>query len=234
MAPLSKLFRDPFKRVLFELGADYYAHKLAVGPEADLRREFIEFLNLPSGTAGAPTCRILDVGCGPGHVARLLARRGYHVTGVDRSRRLLRIAGRLAAREGVPVHFQNAPAEKLPFSSAAFDHAYATGVIYWIEQPAATLREMVRVTRPGSMVASLDPHASMSRSRMRAYSAKNKLNRRDARKLALWAASAELNRRFEEAELRDLLTQAGLVSLTLERRLGGMVWFSKGTVPPRP
>jgi hypothetical protein len=30
-----------------------------------------------------------------------------------------------------------------------------------------------------------------------------------------------------------LLTDAGLVSLTLEQRLGGMVWFGKGTVPAR-
>ena len=83
--PLKRLLRDPFKRILFELGAGYYARKLATGPEADIRREFV----------------------------------------------------------------------------------------------------------------------------------------------------CSLNRRIEERELRRLLTDAGLVSLTLEQRLGGMVWFGQGTVPAR-
>ena len=59
------------------------------------------------------------------------------------------------------------------------------------------------------------------------------LNARDTRKLVAWATSAQLNRRFEEGHLRSLLTDAGLQSLTLEQRFGGMVWFWKGTVPAR-
>jgi hypothetical protein len=45
--------------------------------------------------------------------------------------------------------------------------------------------------------------------------------------------SPQLNRRFEEGHLRRLLTDAGLQSLTLEQRFGGMVWFWKGTAPAR-
>ena len=36
--PFKKLLRDPFKQLLFELGAGYYARKLATGPEADIRQ----------------------------------------------------------------------------------------------------------------------------------------------------------------------------------------------------
>jgi hypothetical protein len=35
---ISKVLRDAVKWALFELGAGYYARKLAVGPDADLRR----------------------------------------------------------------------------------------------------------------------------------------------------------------------------------------------------
>lgn len=42
------IFRDPFKRLLFELRAGYYARKLARGPEADIRREFVRSLGLPA------------------------------------------------------------------------------------------------------------------------------------------------------------------------------------------
>ena len=216
--------RDWLKWLLFELGAGYYARKLATGPEADLRHEFADFLAL------APGARVLDVGCGPGHLARLLARRGGQVTGVDRGRRLLRIARRLAAREGLPIAFEHKPAGRLPFADGTFDLTVATTVIYFVAEPEAVLREMVRVTRQGGIVATLDPHASMSAASMRAYCRRKGLGREDARKLTLWARTAEFNRRFEEGELRNLLTRVGLVSLHLERRMEGLVWFARGFV----
>ena len=100
IAIVRNFLRDPFKRMLFEVGAGYYARKLACGPEADIRREFVNSLRLPPSGNGHGTLRVLDVGCGPGHVARELAQSGHEVTAVDRSRSLLRIARRLARREG--------------------------------------------------------------------------------------------------------------------------------------
>ncbi len=222
--------RDWLKWLLFELGAGYYARKLATGPEADLRHEFADFLALPPVESSAAPLRVLDVGCGPGHLARLLARRGCRVTGVDRGWRLLRIARRWATREGVAITFERADAEKLPFPTGAFDLTLATTVIYFVMQPAAVLAEMARVTRAGGTVASLDPHASMSRAAVREFALKERLAPRDARKLLAWAMAAELNRRFEEKELRSLFAKAGLMDVQLERRLGGMVWFSRGIV----
>jgi ubiquinone/menaquinone biosynthesis C-methylase UbiE len=231
---ISNFLRDSFKWALFELGAGYYARKLASGPEADLRREFINSFALPASNRSngdSRTSRILDVGCGPGHITQALAQRGFDVTGVDRSRRLLQIARKLASRRNIPLRLHRTPSHDLPFADASFDCSLATGVIYWVEHPESTLREMVRVTRPGGSVSLLDPHRSMSVSRMHDYAAKSLLTSRDSRKLIAWATAASFNRRFEEAELHRLLSRAGLVNVSFERRLGGMVLFSKGVVP---
>jgi ubiquinone/menaquinone biosynthesis C-methylase UbiE len=231
------MFRDQIKWLLFELGAGYYSRKLATGPEAELRGEFVESMVLPAAQshvqANGSAFRLLDVGCGPAHVARALAQRGYDVTGVDRSPRLLHIAKKLAARQNIRLRLERASTDDLPFPEATFDCSFATGVIYWVEDPEKTLREMMRVTRPGGTVASLDPRSSMSISGMQEYSAKFHLSRRDARKLSTWATVASFNRRFTEAELRRLFESGGLVNLVFEQRLDGMVWFSKGVVPAR-
>lgn len=216
--------RDSLKWLLFELGADYYARKLSAGPEAELRREFLDFLAPASGE------RVLDVGCGPGHLARWIAQRGCQVTGVDRGWRLLRIARRLAKKKGVAVRFERASGEQLPFRDAEFDLTLATTVIYWVEQPEAVLREMVRVTRPGGRVATLDPHASMSVASVRVYCEERRLCRTDTRKLIAWAHASEHSRRFTEDALRALLLRAGITALRLERRMGGLVWFACGSV----
>jgi ubiquinone/menaquinone biosynthesis C-methylase UbiE len=218
---------DRLKSVFFELGASWYARKLASGPEMELRREFIDWL-APSGGA-----RVLDVGCGPGHLARLLVQRGCRVTATDRSRRLLRIARRLVAIDRTPVLFVRAAAERLPFADDSFDLSVATAVVYLVPQPERLLREMARVTRTGGTVASLDPSDAMQVRAMRAWSAAGRLSARDTRKLVLWALAAEqIGQRFSEATLLSLFAAAGLIEVQREPRLGGMVWFARAIKPP--
>jgi len=226
---LRTLLRDPFKEIIFEIGAGYYTRKLEGGPETDIRREFLQSLDLPKPARGMGL-RILDVGCGPGHMARELAECGYDVTGVDRCRALLRRAR--AASRNTTARFRYASTDDLPFADASFDLTYATGVIYWVEHLDETLREVVRVTKPGGRVAFMDPHESLTMANAREYSRRHGLSRRDTRKMAAWATSARFNRRFKEGELRDALMRAGLVNIDMEQRMEGMVWFSHSRVAP--
>ncbi|HEV2299424.1 MAG TPA: class I SAM-dependent methyltransferase [Candidatus Acidoferrales bacterium] len=221
---------DYLKWLLFEIGAGYYSRKLASGPEADLRADFAEFLiHSAPRRAGAPLS-VLDVGCGPGHLARLLAQENCQVTAVDRSIRLLRLARRWAKREGVTVNFQNSMADSLPFPDNSFDASCATTVIYFVADPVRVLREMARVTRPGGIIATLDPSSAMNIPAMREYGLRHRLSARDRRKLNAWAVAARFNRRFTESELTALLQSAGLVNCSLLPRLDGLVWFARGFV----
>ncbi len=49
--------------------------------------------------------RVLEACCGTGKLCRLLAREGYHVVGVDRSREMIREARRLAREEGLQIAY---------------------------------------------------------------------------------------------------------------------------------
>jgi len=81
------------------------------------RREVDHLLNT---VALEPDQRILDLCCGQGRHALELARRGFgHITGVDRSRYLVRLARKRAMAEKLPVTFKegDARAPRLPEDS---------------------------------------------------------------------------------------------------------------------
>lgn len=95
--------------------------------------------------------RVLDVGCGPGALTTVLVERlgAAAVAAVDPSEPFV-----AAARERHPgVRVERAPAEELPFDAGEFDAALAELVIHFMADPVAGLREMVRVTRDGGVVA---------------------------------------------------------------------------------
>ena len=93
---------------------------------------------------------MLDVGCGTGKFARLLAEQGLaRVWGVDPSTEML-----AEARKRVPssVGLKLGEAERLPFKDAAFDAAVLWTVVHLIERPLA-FAEFERVLVPGGRLA---------------------------------------------------------------------------------
>ena len=76
--------------------------------EKDYAGECDALQALFSDYAAAPVTSILDLGCGTGSHAVLLAERGYQVTGVDRSEDMLRQAAAKANEAGVALTFENA------------------------------------------------------------------------------------------------------------------------------
>jgi SAM-dependent methyltransferase len=93
----------------------------------------------------------LDVGCGPGFVARrfLTSFPGLHLFGVDLDRGALALA-REATRGAA------ASATALPFASGSFDFVYARLVLRYLGDPAAALGEMRRILKPRGRVFVLD------------------------------------------------------------------------------
>src|ERR1700677_2006782 len=102
--------------------------------------------------------RVLDVATGTGMVAaELLARADCSVVGIDQSPQMLAGAReRFATRERSRVELLEGEAEALPFADASFDALTFTYLLRYVEDPAATVRELARVVRPGGRVASLE------------------------------------------------------------------------------
>ena len=98
-----------------------------------------------------PGDKVLDVGCGPGALTtELVARLGAaSVSAVDPSEPF--VAAVRARHPGIEI--QLAAAEALPYDNGVFDAALAQLVVHLMADPAAGLREMVRVTRTDGVVA---------------------------------------------------------------------------------
>ena len=120
---------------------------LSFGQDPRWRRFLVSRLPAATGTA------VLDVATGTGLVAEALLRRGFSVTGLDQSRSMLSVARR---RFGERVRLVEAAADDLPFPDASFDHLTFTYLLRYVDDPAATLRELARVVRPGGTIASLE------------------------------------------------------------------------------
>jgi len=120
-----------------------------------MMREYLEAMRIDSAAT------VLDLGCGTGVVSRAIAqRRGFagRVTGIDRSPYLIAAARRFAVGEGVPkaIEFRTGDSQSLGLPDAAFDAVVAHTLISHVEDPAAVMREMARIVKPGGRVGIFD------------------------------------------------------------------------------
>jgi ubiquinone/menaquinone biosynthesis C-methylase UbiE len=104
--------------------------------------------------------RVLDLGCGAGDVALLVAEAvgpSGAVVGVDREQRAVALSRRRAAEAGYDhVAFATADDEGLS-EYEPFDAAVGRFVLIHQKDPAATVRRVADAVRPGGIVAFLEP-----------------------------------------------------------------------------
>ena len=99
-----------------------------------------------------PAGELLDAGCGPGVLARLLLESpayDYRITMVDQSEAMIQYCA--THTKGDKVRTMVADIESLPFDDASFDVTISTGVLEYTDANAA-VRQLARVTKPGGAV----------------------------------------------------------------------------------
>jgi SAM-dependent methyltransferase len=123
-------------------------------------RDFLELMSRrwKLGAVG----RVLDIGCGLGHWSACLAPflpAGCELTGVDREARWVDEARhRSAAHPHLRCTFVTGEAERLPFADESFDLVTCQTVLIHVREPVVALREMLRVLRPGGLLAVAEPN----------------------------------------------------------------------------
>jgi demethylmenaquinone methyltransferase/2-methoxy-6-polyprenyl-1,4-benzoquinol methylase len=147
---LDRLVAGDAERIFTGIGRSYdrVATVLSFGQDPRWRRALVDAIAADSKD------RVLDVATGTGMVAEALVRRyRCHVVGLDQSRDMLALA---RGRDGVFDQLIEARAERLPFPDESFDHLTFTYLLRYVDDPAATMRELARVVKPGGRVAMVE------------------------------------------------------------------------------
>jgi 2-polyprenyl-3-methyl-5-hydroxy-6-metoxy-1,4-benzoquinol methylase len=128
----------------YDLIADFYLD--LTGPDAG-DPAAVTLLELMGDVRGK---RVLDIACGHGRVARELARRGGHVTGVDISARLLGLARQAETAGPLGItYLQHDIASGAALRGESFDAVACNHGLADIDDLQGALRTTARVLRPG-------------------------------------------------------------------------------------
>ncbi|HYB25467.1 MAG TPA: methyltransferase domain-containing protein [Solirubrobacteraceae bacterium] len=119
--------------------------------------ELFDLIGVDSGSSA------IDVGCGVLGVVHLLAERvgaDGRVIGLDREPRMVESGRGFAEQHGLAVEFIEADATATGLPDQSFDLVHARTLLLNVQNPQDVLAEMVRITKPGGVVAVQEPDAS--------------------------------------------------------------------------
>lgn len=104
----------------------------------------------------SPGMRVLDIACGTGIVARVIAERlgdGATIVGLDMNPAMIAVAEQAASSEGHSIRWEVGTADALPFPDGSFDLVTIQQALQFFPDQPAALRECARVLTPGGMLA---------------------------------------------------------------------------------
>lgn len=123
-----------------EMYTTYFKERQAFNKREDLQK----FLKLLHGE------RILDIGCGPGFVAKYFQDKGFNVTAIDNAKAMLDHAKHIGVKDAIEVDL-----EELEFESNTFDGILLSASLHHI--PKAKVRDVLgtlhKIAKPGAVIS---------------------------------------------------------------------------------
>ncbi len=187
--------------------------------------EMVEAL-LRDVLASADIGQLLDVGTGTGRIVELFAERAQHVTAVDNSPEMLRLArAKLDALGPDNIDLVQGDFYALPLADDRFDSVIMHQVLHFADLPEAVLSETARVLKPGGLLAIID------------FASHNLEELRDR--------DAHVRLGFSDHQIHNAMASAGM-TLVESKALQGepltiKIWLGQlqsspiaGTISPRP
>lgn len=105
----------------------------------------------------------LDVGTGPGLLARLAAERGYRAAGIDRSQAMIAAAKCIAANRQAQVSFTVSDIATELASGRRYDVVSAASLLAVTVDPSETLRQLKSLLAPGGRLLVIEASQQMSK-----------------------------------------------------------------------
>lgn len=116
-----------------------------------------EFALLQAEVAGKSAARVLDLGCGAGHVSFHIASQVKEVLAYDLSQQMLDVVAGAAQERGLSnIRTVQGAAERLPFADGEFDFVFSRYSVHHWSDLGLALREVRRVLKPGGVAAFID------------------------------------------------------------------------------
>jgi len=193
-----------------------------------LMRAFVKFV------APDPMWSVLDLGCGPGGLARILAPSVAHVVGVDTDPSIIELARQAALTEGLSnLTFDRGKLAVLPYPPGHFDAVLAANLLYQFSNPLSGAREMARVARPGGAVAMINPSIKLTTGVAKAQLEKYVWSDFERGMLVSWASYVDAGRVFTDQHAATLFAQAGLQDTQTATTMDGLFLMVQGRLAAR-
>jgi ubiquinone/menaquinone biosynthesis C-methylase UbiE len=229
--------------------SEYETHEqfTAIAPHYDALmrgvpyRQWVRYLHQLLDARNAKPRRVLDLACGTGNVAEILAASGYEVTGVDLSEPMIESARKKAEKRGLRIDYLVQNAAEMELTGAPFDLCVSLfDSINYILDPADLRKAIRRVhahLAPGALFifdinsefalanSFFDQDNLMTNERLRYVwrSSFDPDSRQCAIRMRFFLRGRdgvdqefrEVHRQFayREEELRDMLTEAGFAAI---------------------
>jgi len=177
---------------------------------------------LPAGA------EVLEIAPGPGFLSIELAKRGFHVRGVDISKSFVAIARKNAAAEHVNVPFEQGNASALSLGDASVDFVVCRAAFKNFAEPVKALAEMRRVLKPGGTALIIDMRRDTPLEEIRDYVRTQDVGALNRWFMMLVFRHVLLKRAYTLDAMRQMAVEAGWVAPRIEvAPLGFEAWLTR-------